>query len=731
MRALYARSLHTLSIPATMLALCATALSAAQVPRAISTDAPRDSANPARMVVLHIPTGGVTVNGVAYLAPGAGRHPTLLLLHGWPGNEKNLDLAQAVRRAGWNAITFNYRGSWGSPGAFSFVHCLDDAQAVLAYLRDTVNAKELGIDTARIVMAGHSMGGWVTVHAAARDHGLRGAILISAADMGAAGTMPHERLVRAASGNSETLAATPEQMAQELRAHGAEWRFDRAYDGLASVPMLVITSNDGLSPRNDSLVQAVRARGNHNVTTLHLATDHSYSDQRIALESAVVRWLETSRAASPVAASLDTAPSSWPAIPDTPAGTVLRAWLFAFDSGDSARIEAFDRRYQPDLSPANLRRFREQTGGFDLVALLRSEPREVAFLVRERHSPTAAFGAITVSDTEPRRVDDFALRAAGPNVTVDSLRIDAAERARAIAGAAAQLDSFYVFPDVAARIGDSLQARLARGAYDAYEDGFTFAMRLNDEVRALSHDKHMWVNYSVRPIPVAVAGAEPTPDDIAREKQRVDEDNCGFDKAEVLPGNVGYLKFDEFAPVELCGGTASAAMTFLARTRAMIIDLRENGGGQPAMVTWIASYLFDTRTHINDLWTRSTDSTAEFWTMDTVPGRKFGGSKPVYVLTSSRTFSGAEELTYDLQTQHRATVIGETTGGGAHPVSGRRIDAHFTIGVPFARAINPVTHTNWEGTGVEPDVKVPAGEALARAEALIRKAQRPGDSGGE
>jgi pimeloyl-ACP methyl ester carboxylesterase len=234
----------------------------------------------------------VKVNGVAYLAPGAGAHPTLLLLHGWPGNEKNLDLAQAVRRAGWNAITFNYRGSWGSPGAFGFAHCLEDAQAVLAYLRDAATAKSLGIDTTRIVMAGHSMGGWVTVLTAARDHGLRGAILISAADMGAAGTMPHDRLVRAASENSETLAATPEQMAQELSAHGAEWRFDRAYDGLASVPMLVLTSNDGLAPRNDSLVEAVRARGNRNVTALHLATDHSYSDQRIALESAVIRWLE-------------------------------------------------------------------------------------------------------------------------------------------------------------------------------------------------------------------------------------------------------------------------------------------------------------------------------------------------------------------------------------------------------------------------------------------------------
>jgi hypothetical protein len=415
-----------------------------------------------------------------------------------------------------------------------------------------------------------------------------------------------------------------------------------------------------------------------------------------------------------------------PAIPNTPAGFVLRAWLDAFNGGDSARIDAWDRRYQPDRRVTDELRFREQTGGFDLVAILRSELRELAFLVQERKSPMVGFGAITVADTQPPRVSEFVLRAAGPNLMADSLQIDAAERARVIAGAAAQLDSFYVFPEVAARIGDTLRERLARGEYDRYDNGFTFAMRLNGDVRALSHDKHMRVDYSAQHAPVTPPDAQPTPDDVARENRRLEEANCGFDKAEVLPGSVGYLKFDFFAPVELCGATASAAMNFLASTRALIIDLRENGGGQPEMVAWVASYLFDARTHLNDLWTRSTDSTVEYWTTDSVPGRKFGGTKPVYVLTSSRTFSGAEEFTYDLQTQRRATVVGETTGGGAHPVQGRRIDEHFVIGVPFARAINPITHSNWEGKGVEPDVKVPADKALAKAEEMIKQAERVG-----
>jgi len=263
----------------------------AQTPAAVTTDPPRDARNPARMEVLHIPSGGVRINGVAYLASGAGAHPTFILLHGLPGNEKNLDLAQAVRRAGWNAITFNYRGSWGSPGEFHFAQNLDDANAVLAFLRDPANVKAYGIDTTRLVIAGHSMGGWVTVHTAAHDHRLRGAVLISAADMGAEAAGSPAEVLQIARDNMETLNTTADAMARELIANHAAWGFDRAYEGLAHVPLLVITSNDGLAPTNDKLVAAVRAEGNKHVATAHFPTDHSYSDQRIALESAVVRWL--------------------------------------------------------------------------------------------------------------------------------------------------------------------------------------------------------------------------------------------------------------------------------------------------------------------------------------------------------------------------------------------------------------------------------------------------------
>ena len=138
------------------------------------------------------------------------------------------------------------------------------------------------------------------------------------------------------------------------------------------------------------------------------------------------------------------------------------------------------------------------------------------------------------------------------------------------------------------------------------------------------------------------------------------------------------------------------------------------------MIALISTYLFDEPTHLNDIWERKDNSTQQYWTLPYVPGKRLN-DKPVYVLTSKLTFSGAEEFSYNLKNLKRATIVGETTGGGAHPVAGHRVDDHFMIGVPFARAINPISKTNWEGTGVEPDVKVPAVEALTTAEKLAHE----------
>jgi len=285
-------------LPPLLVFVLAAAPVAAQsnIPRAIYTDPPRDTAHPARMEVLHIPSGGVSINGVAYTAAGPGRHPTFVFFHGLPGNEKNIDLAQAVRRAGWNAVTLNYRGSWGSPGEFRFGNNLQDADAVLAYLADTANARKLGVDTKRIVIAGHSMGGWVTALTAAHHPELLGAILISTADMSRVAGTPREQLVPFMADNLESLAGTTaEQMADEIRGAPKDWSFDSAAAGLTKTRLLVLTSDDGLAPHSAALVQRVRSLGNTRVTTRHVATDHSWSDRRIRLQSEVLRWLGTLR----------------------------------------------------------------------------------------------------------------------------------------------------------------------------------------------------------------------------------------------------------------------------------------------------------------------------------------------------------------------------------------------------------------------------------------------------
>ena len=269
------------------------------IPAAIFTDPPADAAHPPRMEVLHIPSGGVEINGVAYLAGGAGPHPTVVLLHGLPGNEKNLDLAQAIRRAGWNCVTFNYRGSWGSPGSFSFEGNLADAKAGMAYVRDPANAAKLQIDTGKLVIAGHSMGGWVTALTAAKDPGLAGAVMISAADMGGRGAVPAARpiVVKSMAEDMESLAGTsPEKMADEVIAFSPRLSFNaEVAKGLSTKPLLVLTSDDGLAPGSDKLVAAIRAAGGAQVTALHEATDHGWSGKRIALEAAVIGWLQRLR----------------------------------------------------------------------------------------------------------------------------------------------------------------------------------------------------------------------------------------------------------------------------------------------------------------------------------------------------------------------------------------------------------------------------------------------------
>jgi C-terminal processing protease CtpA/Prc len=191
--------------------------------------------------------------------------------------------------------------------------------------------------------------------------------------------------------------------------------------------------------------------------------------------------------------------------------------------------------------------------------------------------------------------------------------------------------------------------------------------------------------------------------------------NYQFKKVEILPGNIGYVRLDGFLEGSEAEKAAAAAMNFVARCDAVIFDLRQNGGGSPEMIRFITSYLFDRRTHLNDMVDRDGKVVEEYWTLDSVPGDRLAADAPVYVLTSKRTFSGAEEFSYNLKHLKRGTIVGETTGGGAHPVRMERITDRVAIGVPFMRACNPISKTNWEGTGVAPDIAVPADKALDEA----------------
>ncbi len=293
--------------------------------------------------------------------------------------------------------------------------------------------------------------------------------------------------------------------------------------------------------------------------------------------------------------------------------------------------------------------------------------------------------------------------------------IDADEKKRVINGAIANLRESYVYPNIAQQMIDALLTHERNGDYKREVNGSEFAGLLTQHLQDVSHDLHLRVAYSTTEVPpLGPPERDPT------FQGRIERDNCAFREVKILPHNIGYLRFDAFLPPTLCGGTATAAMQFLAHVDALIFDLRENHGGDPHMTAFMASYLFDRRTHLNDIYDRRDHSTQEFWTTRDVTGPRFGKTS-VYVLTSATTFSGAEEFTYDLKNLKRAVIVGETTGGGAHLVMMHRLDSHFIIGVPFARPINPISKTDWEGRGVTPDVKVKAADALETAERLAER----------
>src|SRR5215204_4782615 len=304
------------------------------------------------------------------------------------------------------------------------------------------------------------------------------------------------------------------------------------------------------------------------------------------------------------------------------------------------------------------------------------------------------------------------------------MTVDAAARKEVIETLIKRLNDTYVFPDAAAKMEQAVRARLAKGEYDQLTSAKKFAEKLTADVQEVSHDKHLRVRYSAQPIPERTGGPrEPTAEEREQFRREMSRINYGFQKVERLPGNIGYVEFRGFLDPEGGADTVASVFNFLGNTDAIIFDLRKNGGGDPAMVALICSYLFGPDpVHLNSLHWREGkgERVEEFWTRKEVAGRRYTG-KDVYVLTSGYTFSGAEEFTYNLKNLKRATIVGETTGGGANPGGGNRLSAHFGAFIPTGRAVSPVTKTNWEGTGVEPDVKVSADQALKTAQIMALK----------
>lgn len=267
-------------------------------PAAVFTDPPLNKAHPASMAYVRIPTHGDRMNGMIYIAAGAGPHPAVVLFHGFPGNEQNLDLAQAMRRAGFNVLTLHYRGSWGSPGTFSFSHAIEDADAAVDFLRTPAIAAKYGIDGRRIYAAGHSMGGFMAASVAAHDPAIAGLIMISAWDIGVDGGQFHNRAIREAAVNAEfrndvipLAGTTPDRLMDEAENKARAWDFVDWAPALKSRPVLLIAADDGNYPDSHRLAQALIRAGDRSVAEIHMTTDHSYSDHRIALESAVLEWL--------------------------------------------------------------------------------------------------------------------------------------------------------------------------------------------------------------------------------------------------------------------------------------------------------------------------------------------------------------------------------------------------------------------------------------------------------
>jgi hypothetical protein len=298
--------------------------------------------------------------------------------------------------------------------------------------------------------------------------------------------------------------------------------------------------------------------------------------------------------------------------------------------------------------------------------------------------------------------------------------LDAKTRTSVVNRISKLLDKNYVYPEVAKKMSELVKSKLRNHEYDTITNAVVFAQILTADLQSVSNDKHLHVNYNPE-FAAKLKEMEKNQEDLNEDEEFIEKmkyENYAFKKVERLEGNIGYIDFRNFAPTKYSEDVIAAAMEFVSNTDAVIIDLRKNGGGEPEAVRLICSYFFGNKpVHLNDLYMRPEDETQEYWTLKKVDGKKMP-DVDLYVLTSSFTFSGAEEFAYNMKNLKRATIVGETTGGGAHPGGPMRVNENYVMFVPVGKAINPISKTNWEGTGVSPDVPVSQEKALETAQLL-------------
>jgi retinol-binding protein 3 len=416
-------------------------------------------------------------------------------------------------------------------------------------------------------------------------------------------------------------------------------------------------------------------------------------------------------------------------LPDTPAGRCVAAFLEVFNSGNDEQVRAFEQRYRAASALATrsiqdrvdqLNQIRGDLGNLTLLLVADAGETDIAIQASASKTGEEWTLAFQFEDRPPNGLLTLAITPASmPDPTGKySTPIDEALRKDTVRQIAAALREVYVYPETGGRMADTLEKNEADGRYRALTRPGDLARRWTTDLLAVCRDHHLSIVPSAGPFHPSSCGLGAAGGEAGG--------SYGFQKPEILPGRIGYIKFDMFDGSEEAKEAAAAALASVAGCDALIFDLRENIGGSPKMIQFISSYLFDKPTHLCSYFDRLGQETGETWTSGTVPGKRFPSGLPVYLLTSSSTASAAEEFAYDLKSLGRATIVGTATAGGAHLVTDRTINDRFLVHLPYLRAYNPITQGNWEEVGVEPDIAVPASKALdaAREDAARKSAAR-------